>query len=381
MSFFDEDVDTRRRSTAPPRPPRSRSGGPSGPSGPGSGSGSDHQAVLVRRGVALGAAIVVFVLLLLVLGSCRSRAKESSLKDYNGEASSIGRDSETQVGRPFFRLLSGRATEGSPTDLQTSVSSLRAEADKQLSRAEDLDVPDAMVPAQRSLLIALELRRDGLASIAQKVRLALGDQNDAAQEATTAIAGQMQYFVASDVMYRARVQALIRQALDKEEIGGQTVSPSTFVPTLAWLSPQVVAAKLGGGGATPDKPAGGIAPGTHGTGLTSVTVGDTTLEPSAANRVAATGAPTFNVSFANQGENDEQDVRVDVKVQSEGGRAITGSDTVDSIARGATATATIRLPRAPAGGTAATVTVSVKGVPGEKMTENNKQEYQVLFTG
>lgn len=374
MSFFEGDADTRRTRSAP-RPRRAAGGG-----GP-----SDPQAVLVRRGIALAGLLVLFVLLLLVVGSCRSRAKEGALKDYNREASSLGRESETQVGRPFFALLSGQGANGSPTDLQTKVSSLRAEAERQFAKGEKLDVPDKMIPAQRSLLIALELRRDGLASIAEKIRPALGDQGDAAEEATNAIAGQMQYFLASDVVYDARVRPLIRQSLDDAEIGGQTISPSRFVPTIAWLSPKVVAARLGSGGAAGDTGAGQdptkVAPGTHGTGLSTVAVGDTTLESGAANRVPAAGSPTFNVAFANQGENPEQDVRVDVRVQAEGGRPITGSDTVDSVAQGATATATVRLPRAPTAGTAATVTVRVRPVPGEKKTDNNQQEYQVLFTG
>jgi hypothetical protein len=87
------------------------------------------------------------------------------------------------------------------------------------------------------------------------------------------------------------------------------------------------------------------------------------------------------VKFANQGENDETDVRVDVSVKGPSGAAITGSDTVDAIARGATATATVRLPRAPAAGTATTITVRVRKVPGEQKTDNNEQEYQALFTG
>ena len=48
----------------------------------------------------------------------------------------------------------------------------------------------------------------------------------------------------------------------------------------------------------PKKPA----PGTHGHGLTSVQAGDTTLEQGTANRITASAALSFVVSFQNQGE-------------------------------------------------------------------------------
>lgn len=370
MSFFEEDAESRRRT------PRPRRAAPSG------GPASDQQTLLVRRGVALGGGVLLLLLLLFLVNSCRSSAKENGLKDYNRKVSAIARESETQVGRPFFGLFSGDSA-GSARDLQTGVAGLRTEADTQLKRAEGIKTPDEMAPAQRSLLIALELRRDGLAFIAERVRTALGDQGDAADEANTAIAGQMQSFLASDVIYRTRVQPLIKSALDKAEIGGQDIPGSKFLPDIAWLSPATVSSRLGGSGSgsgsgsSNDEPA----PGLHGNGLQNVSVGDVRLSPTGANRIpAAGGAPTFSVAFINQGENDEQDVRVDVRVAGGGGQAITGSDTIDSIAKGATATASVRLPRAPATGAALTITVKIRAVPGEEKTDNNEQEYRALFT-
>ena len=379
MSFFDEDVPTRRRTT----PPRPRRGAPAGRrGGSGGAGGGDPQTLLVRRGLAVAIFVVFALLLLFLVNSCRSNARENGLKDYNREVSSIGSASQTQVGRAFFASLSGQAAAGSPTDLQTSVASYRVEAENELKQAKGLSVPSEMVGAQRSLLIALEMRRDGLDVVARRVREALGDNGDAAQEATTSIAGQMQVFLASDVIYETRVRPFIQRALDKAEIGGQTVARSVFVPDIAWLSPATVADRLGsgGGGGTSGSGSKTATPGLHGTGLTSVAVGDTTLSPTGANRIAAGGPPTFNVQFANQGENDEQNVRVDVMLES-GGRTIRGSDTVDTIAQGATATASVRLPRTPPTGAAVQITVKVRPVLGEKKTDNNEQSYQAIFSG
>lgn len=388
MSFFEEEPPTRRVAT----PPRRRAGasavaagggGRGGGSGRGSGGAGTDQTLLVRRGVAIAGAVILFVLLALLVNACRSNARENALKDYNREASSIGRDSETQVGQPFFALLSGQASE-SPTDLQTQVASLRVEAEKQFERAEDIDVPDEMIPAQRSLLILLELRRDGLDLIGQRVRAALGDDGDAADEATQSITGQMQSFLASDVLHRGRVVPLITDALNDAEIGGQKIASSRFVPSVEWLQPAFVTDRLGGGGGGGAGSSGASAndepePGTHGTGLESVSIGDTTLTADGSNQIAAGGAPTLDVKFANQGENDEQDVRVDVTVKPESGAELRGSETVDAIAKGVSATASVRLPRPPPTGQAVTITVRVRPVPGEEMEENNSQEFQALF--
>jgi hypothetical protein len=218
--------------------------------------------------VAIAGAIVLFILFALLINSCRSNARESALEDYNRQASSIARESETQVGQQFFGLFGAQAAEASPTDLSTQVASLRREAEQQFSRAERLDVPDEMVPAQRSLLIVLELRRDGLDVVGQRIRAALGDDGDAADESIQSIAGQMQGFLASDVVHRARVVPLIKNALDDAEVSGQEIANSRFVPGVQWLSPTFVGERLGGGGGGGDADSGGAdddepAPGTH----------------------------------------------------------------------------------------------------------------------
>jgi hypothetical protein len=143
-----------------------------------------------------------------------------------------------------------------------------------------------------------------------------------------------------------------------------------------------VASRLGQNISTGRNASGTPAPGTHGHGLVSVAVGDVTLQPGdVANRVPAKPAPVFKVTFENQGENDEFDVKVVVTVTPDsGGKPIKVERTVDTVATKQTAEATLALPKTPPAGVAATVTVEVKAVPGEKKTDNNKLEYRVLFT-
>jgi hypothetical protein len=53
---------------------------------------------------------------------------------------------------------------------------------------------------------------------------------------------------------------------------------------------------------------------------------------------------------------------------------------VDSIAAGATQTVNIRLDKAPPTGQTVPVIVSIEPVPGEKKTDNNRQQFSAIFT-
>jgi hypothetical protein len=325
--------------------------------------------------------LIAFILLLVFfVRSCRDNARENALKDYNSEVSSIASDSSRQVGTPFFALL-GEGGGDSPQELQTAISGYQGQADQQLDQARGLDVPDDMRAAQDSLLIALEWRRDGLDYVAERVRAALGDSGDAADEAIQQIAGQMQVFLASDVAYETRVRPLIKSSLDENEIGGQDIAASRFLPSLDWLQPETVAERLGqqlsaGAGRDRGEPTG---PGLHGTNIDSTSYGDTTLEPDAPNQLTYSPDTTFNVAFTNGGENDEFDVKVTLRIQGGSGDPVTLTDTIDQIAPQASATAEFALEDPPPLGSAVTIRVRVAPVPGEEKTDNNEAEYQAIF--
>jgi len=324
----------------------------------------------------------VLVLILLVVGirGCLSSRKESALKDYNREVAVLVQESDNSVGKPLFEVLSSRNNAANPLDLQAQVNELKVEADRQYKRAKGLDVPGDMKGAQQNFLLVLDLRRDGVAEIAKRLPTALGNAGAAA--AVNQITGQMQAFVASDVIYSQQVVPRIKDALDKNDIGGQTIAQSRFLPSpLEWLDSQKVAEKLGaaagGGGAA--TPAGNPAPGTHGHGLTSVAVGEQTLEQGTANRITASAALAFNVTFENQGENDEKNVKVTVTIEG-AGRPISVSKIVPDTSAGSEATASIPLGQSPPIGTPVTIKVQVAPVPGEESTDNNSAEYPAIFT-
>ena len=367
MSFFDEDDEPRSRS---PRPRRAAGGDVS----------ADTQTIRIRQAIAAIGLIVVLLLLVFVVRGCRNSAQENALKDYNREVSTIAGESSKQTGAEFFRLL-GEGGSDSPADLQSAISSFKTQADQQLSQAEGLDVPDDMRGAHQSLLTTLEWRRDGLEFISGRIRTALGDSGEEADQAIEQIAGQMQVFLASDVSYETRVRPSIKATLDDKEIGGQDIAPSVFLPSIDWLQADVVASQLGqqlsaGSGRDKNEPTG---PGLHGTNLESVSYGDTTLQPGASNQLTYSADSTFSVRFTNGGDNDEFDVKVTVRIQGGSGDPITLSDTIDQIAPKASATANLALEESPPLGSAVTIRVNVAKVPGEERTDNNEAEYQALF--
>jgi hypothetical protein len=374
LSFFDEgDEPTRVR--RPPRPRRPATASRGGGGGAGT-TPPDRQTARTRQIVALGIALLVFILLAIGVNSCRNSAKENGLKDYNRNVTAVIKDSDSQVGAPFFGLLNNGQRQAS--DLRLQVNQLRQAADDDLKRAKAFDVPGDMTAAQRNLELVLSLRNEGLQRIAEQIPTALG-RGQASTQAIAKISAQMQSFLASDVVYSQRVAPLIRDGLADGGVSGQTIVGSRFIPDVSWLAPSTVAAKLGRSSGSTTGATGAVAPGLHGHGILTVTAGDVTLQPGGTvNRVPAANT-SFTINFANQGDNDERNVKAGLRVRG-GGKSIVQNKTIGSTKTKANASVTIPLGQSPPVGQAATVTVSIAPVPGEKNTTNNRQQYTVIFT-
>ena len=322
------------------------------------------------------------LLILIVLGvkGCLDSRQERALKDYSRDASAIVVDSNDQVSKPFFELLQSGKTSGN--DLQVQVNQVRLTAEEDAKRARELSVPDDMRAAQQNLLTVLDFRSQALTRIAEKLTAAQG-RGPQAEAATNEIAGQMQMFLASDVIYSQRAAALIVQALDEAGISGQTIPESHSLPGYTWLAPDTVAKAIGGTSGGGTTTGGNTCPeGTScGHGIISTSIGDTALQPDGASNTVPAKAPvTINVKFANQGDNAQKNVTVTVKLTVPGQAAVSAKKTVNQTEPGAESDVAIPLPKVPAAGTAATLTVRVEPVAGEKNTDNNQATYTVLFS-
>lgn len=374
MSFFDDGEETAPRPSS--RAPRPRAAGqsrprPRRPAGAGGPTGYDQHTLMVRRRVAAGVGIVLVIVIVLLINSCLKSEKTQGLKDYNRHVGEIAQEYDTQVSKPLFTALAGAAGK-SALDVQVQVNNLLGEARKLEARAKSLSVPGEMAGAQRDLLLTLDLREEGIAKVAALLPSALGGQ---AKQLAPKVAGDMEIFIASDVIYSQRVVPLIQQTLSAEGIHEAT-GMTRMLPNIGWLEANTVAARLTGQSSSSS---GAVAPGTHGHALLSVAVGTNTLEPEPTlNHISGGGSPTFTVALENTGTNAESNVKVNVTVTA-AGKTLKASKTINQTQPGQKVDAEVPISGVPAG-VAAKIAAEVEAVPGETNTENNKSNYLAIFS-
>jgi hypothetical protein len=373
LSFFDEADEPR----TPPRTAQHRRRPRGSSRRPGGGGGrrppSDQQAIQLRRAVALGALVIVVILVVLGVHSCQISARNSGLKNYNDNVASLNQQSD-QTGSNLFKLLSG-ASSSNATALQSQIDEARVSADSQLSRGRSLSVPDEVKKAQQNFVLALQMRRDGIANVARNIQPALGTSTS--KDAVNTIATEMARFYGSDVLYKDYTLPPISAALHAAGIAvggasGEQFNGGQFLPDIQWLTPTYVATQLH---VSLPTARGKPAPGLHGHSLDSVSVAGTTLNTGSTNTIPASPAPTFTLHFTNGGQNTETGVVCKVSVS---GTSVSGQTIVPQTTAGQSTTCNVPLSSSPAAGSY-TVTATIEPVPGEKNTSNNSQNYPVSF--
>ncbi|MEI2702489.1 MAG: hypothetical protein V9E83_08825 [Baekduia sp.] len=372
MSFFDDEPEDEptRAARRPARPRQAEAHETAAP--------APEDIVRRRQLILFGGLAVLALILILLVNSCADNRHKNGLKTYNREMAEILRSSDQEVSAGLFELLSGDAEAD---DATTTANRLRDRADANAKAARNLDVPGDLKAAHRNLELTLNLRAEGVRAIAGDLGAAKKTGRGAV-DALKRIGGQMQVFLTSDRVYSQRTAPLVREALDDADLGGTRVGTSQFLPELGWLDFSQAAERInpdaGGAGSTPT---GEPAPGTHGHGLTSVAIGETALVAGTApTRVAVSTGLALNVTFQNQGENDEANVKVTARVQPTSGRTYETSKVVSQTKAGETANVSIPLTQAPAKNTTARITVTVGKVNGEQKTDNNTETYTVFFT-
>jgi CARDB protein len=326
----------------------------------------ERQQILIRRGLALGAGLLVLILLVLGVKGCLDARKNRALSDYSRDVTQIV-DETAQTSKAFFGKLEDPGGL-SVTDFVDQVNADRSAMDNYATRVDGLNAPGDMDEAQTALELVYELRASAMGEIADRMSTALGDVGS--EQATAIIANQMQRLLASDVLYAAVVRPEIDGVLADNGIEGDDVPKSVFVPDgIRWLDESTVSAALSlVSGAT-----GSETPGVHGLGLVGASVNGTELSEGGATGVSGEETPEVEVLVQNQGESTENGVTVSVTVN--GGNTLQGS--ISSIAAGETQGVSIPLTPAPKG--EVTLEIDVQTVPGEQVSSNNKASYTVVF--
>jgi uncharacterized protein YdbL (DUF1318 family) len=317
------------------------------------------------------------VILLIALGvhSCQVSEANSALKDYTNNVSSLIQRSDA-TGQQLFSVLSSATGSGGALSLQNQINETRKSAATELADAKSLSVPDSVKSADQNLLLALQMRLDGITSIAAEIQPALGTSANAA--AVNSLAAQTARFYASDVLYKDYTAPEIASALHTAGIGvggtnGEAIDGGQFVPNVEWLLPSYIATELHV--VLPGSASTKFVPGLHGHALNSVSVAGTTLQTGSTNTIPLKPTPTFTLNFTNGGDFNETNVVCKVSVTGTGS---SGQTVVPETFAGKPATCQVSLKSPPAAGTY-TVVATIEKVPGEKDLANNTLSFPVTF--
>jgi hypothetical protein len=326
----------------------------------------------VRRVVALGIGVLILILLLLGVRGCLNARKERGFENYASDLNGIVTQSN-QLSQEFFGRLEDPPQGLTELQLEAEITTDRGTAESLLQRVEGLDTPDELAGAQDELVQAFELRRDGLAGIAEDIPTALG--NEGRNEAIEQIASDMRAFLASDVLYD-RARAEIRAVLAEEEIG-ERIGPSRFLPEPVerWLDTSEVTLTLNNFAAETGNVPGGI----HGVELLGTAIDNTDLIAETENTVGiGNDPPELTVDVTNGGDTGERDVTVNYSF-SGGSEPLEGQTTIPRIGPGGIEEVTVPLETPPETDVPLTLVIEVLPVLGETLIDNNSATYTVTF--
>jgi hypothetical protein len=326
-----------------------------------------RQQIVLRRALALGAGLVVLILIVIGVKGCLDARKNRALSDYAGDVTQIVKETQ-QTSNNFFAKLEDPG-ELSVTDFTEQVNADRSAIDSFQTRIDALSAPGEMGHAQSALELTYDLRASAMNEIADEMRTAFGEVG--VEKARATISKQMEKLMASDVIYSTVVRPEIKRVLADNGIEGEDPPESVYLPDgTKWLDESAIDSALS---SVDGSSSGEETSGLHGLGLQGVSINGTELSTESTTEVVLEEeTPEVEVSVENQGESTENGISVSITYG-------TGSTEgpIDSIGPIETGSVSIPLVPAPSGET--TIEVEVQAVPGEETTENNEAAYSVLF--
>jgi CARDB protein len=328
----------------------------------------EPQQLMARRLVAIVVGLLVLILLILGVKGCLNARKQRSLENFASDVTSLAHSTD-QLSNDFFDELNNPGASG--LGLTQSLDNIAGSAEGLLQRAEQLSTPGEMATAKSDLVLAYQLRRDGISGFSAALATGAGNGTKPSDAADTAVY-HMKEILAGDVLY-VHAKDEIDQVLSDQNVDVRNPPSSVFMqePT-RWLDPAQIEplfASAGGSGVTgspcPPKE-------TCGLGITAASMGGIALSTSAPATVSGS---SVDISVQNQGTIKETAVQVSVRAPGSASQ----TKTIPSIDAGATKTVTVSLKPAPASGKSVKIDVNVTPVPGEHVTTNNKASYDVTF--
>jgi hypothetical protein len=339
----------------------------------------------------LVAAVVLVVVIALVVRDCQRDQLVDSYKTYVADSSVII-DTSAKHGEQLRTVLNNQQGRGAQ-QLQTQVRQLANQSQQLVEQSQDLDPPGKMDAAHQSLITVMEFRTNGLSALADDLPQIIRSEQQAFS--ATQLAGHMQRFLASDVIYDDSFVGPAKIALEEDDIVDVEIPEGDnvhFLPgnTTVFASP-VGAARLvpnlKGGGGGGDSDASGQDDEQTGTlrglGLISVEAlpSGAALSTSQETSVGQDGL-VWKITVENGGDFDESNIAVTAELAypDNPGDTITAERSIDAIASKEQQVVEIPLSGNPRLGESGILTVSVQPVAGETSTENNRAAYPVKIT-
>jgi hypothetical protein len=362
FDFFDESP-TAESSSREGGPPRRRRRIPTRPPAPPGGP------QLYRLGILIAGLIILAVILILAVNSCRANQKQSAYKDYVGDVGDVASQSEALGKQLNTRLI----TPGIDlAELRGDVEGFRQQQEQILRKTQDLTPPGPLVEQQESLVEAMQFRVNGLDGLAR----AFADvaQTSNTEEAGRLLAVQASRLLAGDVVYDDLFKEGASRVLDEQGVTDVPVPDSNFLQGEDLASAdtwELIVRRL-----TQGKAAGGL----HGNGIVDVRAqpGGQVLSQGADNTVKASEKLAFQVRVENSGDNQETQIPVTLTIQQD--PVIRKQKVIESINPGETKTVTFTGFGTIDFAGGSVLKVIVEPVGGEQNTSNNTAEYTVIFT-
>ena len=348
---------------------------PSGPRGPRRPQFRPPQGItpLLRLAGFVVFAILVIVLLAVWVQGCAGDDTDTVYGNYMADMGAVGRDSQ-KIGNDLATLLT---TPGlTQNELETRLGGLIQQQQLDVTRAQDIDPPGPLTPANASAIQALNLRVSGLQGLLDTFRTT--KDSDDATAAGEQLSTQGQRLEASDVVWRDLFQGAATETMASEGVEDVKAPVSVFVqnPDLYTARSMSSIWQRVHGAST-----GGTSPGAHGSALAFTKVQPANIQLSTTNetRIDISTDLSFEVGVQNSGENQEVGAQVTLTIPAQP-TPIVKNGTIDVIDPGEMKVVTFSdFPDFPFGEDV-TVQVSVKPVAGETNTGNNSAEYPVVFS-
>ena len=366
FDFFEEPA---TREAARPERPARRVRGPRRPQGPPSGL-----TPLLRLVGLISFAILVVVLLVFWISSCRGEATRDRYQGYMQDVQQIADRSE-RIGSQLSTTMT--RPEVRQAALVRTLDGYAQQQAQLVASAQDLNPPGPLRDQHEQMIDSLQFRVSGLRGLAD----AFGARSGNVGQVGTQLATQYRRLISSDVVWDDLFAAPATAELRRQDLRGINVPDSNFV-----TNPDLGTSRALSNiwqrvrGQTPTNGGTATRPGTHGHNLISVTVvGGSRLNPNALNKIVATTDLSFEVVFENSGDSTETGIEVELTIQKET-EPLTRTQRVDLTEPGEEARVVFRNVGPVPFVQRTTLQISVKPVPGEQNSSNNTAEYPVIFS-